>query len=97
MNELAQAAVITAIRDRPAKGTVDTATNWTSPQSIVVHLRIRREHSLPANRTDLATDRVDSGQAVAANGQPGNIQEGLAADAAVGGKQNREETLSSVG
>jgi hypothetical protein len=95
MNQFAQSTVITAISDRAAKGTVDAPANRTSPHSLFVALRVGRKHALAANGTNLAAHRMDADQASGTDRQPGNIQQGLAANAAVGRKQNREQTLAN--
>jgi len=52
-------------------------------------------HSISANGAHFAANRVNPGQTIGTDGEPGDVQQGLAANAAVGRKQNGEETLSS--
>src|SRR5260221_2465411 len=95
MNQFAQAAVVAAIGHRPAKGTIHAAAHRTSPQTLSVALRVGGEHTLPANGTNFAAHWVDGGQTFGTDRQPGNIQQRIAADAAVGRKQNGEEALTN--
>ena len=80
---------------RPGKRTIHAAANRTSTETIVVVLGIGGKDALPGNGTNLSTHRMDAGEAIGTNGQPGNVQEGLGANAAVGRKQNGEETLGN--
>ena len=65
-------------------------------QAVGVEFGKRREHALAADGADLATDWFDTGDAIEAHRQPGDVQQGLAADSAIGRKQDREETLSGA-
>ena len=65
----------------------------TSPQTVGVALDIGRMRAFPATGTHLATNRMDNGKAIGTDRQPGNVQEGLGANAAVGWEQNGEETF----
>src|SRR5439155_17994056 len=86
----------TAVGYRSTEGTIDAPANRASPYALRVHIRIGREHALAADGTDLAPHRFDAGETIEADRQPRDIQKRLAANAAVGGKQKREETFSSA-
>src|SRR4029077_2781730 len=87
MNKVPQAAIITAIGHCPVKRTFDTATNGASPYAVRVELGKGRKHALAADGADLATDWFDTGDAIEADRQPGDVQQRLAADSAIGRKQ----------
>ena len=96
MNELAQAAVITAIRNCAFEGMIDAAADRTSTETVVIAIRVRGENALPANRAHLPTHRMNLCQAVWAYRQAGNVQERKSANAAIGRKKNGEETLGGA-
>src|SRR5690348_12714738 len=96
MDQLPQAAVVTSVSHSAPKGTLDTAANRTTQQPIGVVDGVRRKHALAANRTDLAPHRIDRSQTLRAYRKPGDVQQGLAADAAVGRKQNGEQTFGGA-
>ncbi len=64
VNQFAQPAVIAAIGYRTLKGTVDAPADRAAPQAFGVSLRVRRKHTLPANRAHFAADRNNRGNAV---------------------------------
>jgi len=72
------------------------AANGTSPYSIRVESRKGRKHELAADGADLAMDWFDTGDAIEADRQPGDVQQRLAADSAIGRKQDAEEALSGA-
>jgi hypothetical protein len=83
VNQFAQPTVIAAIGHRPGKRTIHAAANRTSPETIVVAPGIGGKDALPANGTNLSTHRMDAGEAIGTNGQPGKVRERLGANAAV--------------
>jgi hypothetical protein len=68
MNQLAQAARVTAVRHCPPKRTFNAAAGRASPQTVGVTIRIGREQPLAANVTNFAAYRMDTGEAIGADG-----------------------------
>jgi hypothetical protein len=96
VNQFAESPVIATIGHSPLKRTVDATANGAAAQALRVGFRIGRKDALAANGTHFAADRENTVQAIGADGQPRNIQKRFAAKAAIGRKQNGEETLGSL-
>ena len=82
MNQFAQPTFATAIGHGMGQGTSDATAHRTAPQTSLISFHAGRKHPVPADRANLAADRNDADEAIAANPQPGNIQQRLAANAA---------------
>src|ERR1700727_17113 len=93
MNQFAETLVVAAIRDGPLKWTLDATADRTAPQAVGIGEGVGGKHALAADGTDLAAKRFDSIETIQTDGKPGNIEKGQAAEATVGGKQNREEAF----
>jgi hypothetical protein len=73
VNQLAQSAVITAVGYGTAKRTFDAAAYRASPKTIIVYLRVRGKHPLPADRAHAAANWMNNGEAIKTDWKPGNI------------------------
>jgi hypothetical protein len=96
MNEFPQSAFIAAVRNCPLEGAFDAAATRTLLGPVSVHLRIRRQDAFPAHGTDVALYGMNPGQAAGTNGETGDVQQWLPANAAIGREENREETFGSA-
>ena len=95
VNQFAQPTLIAAVGYGPLKWT-DAAAHGAPAQALGIGFRVGRKHTLAANGTHFAADRENARQAIGADGQPRNIQKRFPAKAAIGRKQNGEETLGSL-
>src|ERR1700730_13162143 len=60
VDQFAQATLITAVRYRSVKRTLQAPAYRTSPQPLGISLRISGKYTVPTNRTNLAPDRKDA-------------------------------------
>jgi hypothetical protein len=97
MDQFAQSAFVAAIGDCAIKGTLDAAADGANPEAIGIELSIGRKHALAADGADFAADGMNFRKASGADGKPGNVQQGFAANAAVRGKENGEEAFGGAG
>ena len=86
MNQFPESSVITAVSNRPFKGTLDATASRTAAQTVVIALRIGGKNPFPANRADVSARRMNGLEAIRTDRQARDIQQRQSADAAVGRK-----------
>ncbi len=96
MNQFAQTALITAIGHRTRERALEATAYGTAAETLGIAFGVHGKHALAADRTGLAANWKDACQAIEADGKARDVQQGFGADAAIGRKQDGEETLGGA-
>src|ERR1039458_9538022 len=96
MNQFAQPAFIAAISRCAREGWFDAAAKPASRLTLRIGQRVGRKQPLAADCADSARDGEHGVEAFLANRETRNLHQRSAADAAIGRKQDGEETFSNL-
>jgi len=88
MNKITQAAIVAAVSRGADKGRFGAAAQSASGRATIFIQGkcVRRKKTLAADRADAAGDPVNGVEALPAHREAGNVNQRLAAQAAIGGK-----------